>query len=394
MLFKNGTKIVEAESIYKQLVPLCSETLKAGHITLIKSAGMDNSIMDILKRAGYKVAVIEPAKNVMFSYNSVKALILQEESRLVVAIGEDYIMDCAKVLAATNNVQLILIPLDFSALCAMQKRAEFFSDEEGLLSYNPQEPPIVLLCRDYLLSQSSKKLSQGLGYIMAYLVWAFDTLYECIIHNKGINPKITALIRKIITVFSDLNTLELATSIEVILKTAIEISETVSDFEIGSATAILFGWLISLYKKEKVSYNNYTFLASFLIIETYRKINLLDNVLLPPDRNVSLQALNKNCGFDYREQLRQAKIGYAEDYNRRCYVSKDYIEELQTLLKGDWLYSAAKYYRRLQGSSGYNMRKIICSEDMLMLMALAGEECGGYPLLKHIKISGLLERYL
>ncbi|NCA67190.1 MAG: iron-containing alcohol dehydrogenase [Clostridia bacterium] len=392
-IFNDGTKVVECESIFEQLIPQCGEALKAGHISVVKGASTGDNAIELLRKAGYKVTVIEVDKKSLFSYNTVAAKILGEESRLVVGIGEDYVMDSAKVIASSANVPLILVPITFSGLCALQRRAEFFCDG-SLISYYLSNPAIVLLCKDFWAGQKAKEFSQGLGYMLSYLVWTVDALYEGIIHNKGINAKTLQLLRYLVKCFGKLNSLENCNNADVVIKAAIEISALVSELEVKSISAFSLAWFISLYKKEKISYNNYTFIAAYAILQLYCNTPDMPDMLLPADRDRALRELEKCCGLDYSEELRQTKIGYAEDYNRRCFVTQDYREELQNLIRGEWLKNCARYYRRLQGSSGYSMCKIISGEELLKLLSLSGEACGGYPLLKHIKLTGLLERYL
>ncbi len=392
-IISDGTKIIECDALWAQLVPQCSDIAKAGHVTLVKGADSDCGASELLKKAGYSVSVIELDSKVLFAYNAVAAKIVKEESRLVVGIGADYVMDSAKVIAGNADLPLLLVPSVFSALCAFQKRAEFFS-ENALVAYYMANPAVVLVCKDVLKCQKASEQAVGLGYILAYIVAAVDHIYEGVIHNRGLSAKALRLIKSLISVLAGMNTMETVENGDIIAKSAIEIAEFASESSSSSSSAFCLAWYISLYKREKISYNSYSFIAAYVILELYRKISNIDNMLLPADRDLALRELQKHCGIDYSQELKQSKIGYAEDYNRRSYITADYLGEFKQLLSGDWLANAAKCYRRLIGNSGYNINKIITSDMLLRLLSLSGESCGGYPLLKHIKLSGLLERYI
>lgn len=391
-VLKDGTKIIESKCFREQFVPTVGEMLKAGHITVVKDAQTSIDAAEVLTKAGYRCSVIEINSGALFDYNSVAVKLVKEESRLVIGIGGINCSESAKVIAGTADLPLLLIPTSLAALCCMQKKADFFN-KDTIVSYISAKSATVLFCYDIFLDRRAD-IPAGLGYMLSYFVWAFDTLYEGLLHNKGMNVILIKLIESIQNSFKKFNNAEAADYVELILKSAIDISTAYAEVGQGSSAAISLAWFISLYKKRETAYTEYSFIAAYMIIELYLAAPCELNMLLPTDRDITFAEIEKCCGLSYRRELRETKIGYAEDYNRRNFVTADYLEELKSIFRGDYLTIAAKCYRRCVGNCGYNMRKIINSDELLRLAALSAEASDGYPLIKHLKLSGILDRYI
>lgn len=393
MLNKEKISIIECKDYREQLIPKISELIKAGHILVIKNENRNGEVVQLLKKAGYSVDVIEIKAEILFDYNSVCALNAKEQCRLVLAIGDIDCTESAKVVAAEQKIDLIIIPDSFSALVSFNKKSDFFLNN-AIISYYSDSAPKVLIFEDLLLSQKGKDISVGLGYLLAHLVWAVDNIYEDVIHNKGINKRLANYVYYIKEIFGKLNGADKTDSVKLILASTIETVNIVTELNRNNFTAICLAWAILLYKKQKIAYTNYNFIAAYSILELYRNVPYMANMLMPPTREKAFIELQKCCGLDYANMLRQTKIGYYDDFRRRDFITADYLDEFKALLKGDWLKNAAKQYRRLYGNSGFGINKIINSDEITKLLALSSEMTQGYPLLKHINLTGLLERYL
>ena len=384
-------RIIECNCLKEQLIPTISELLKAGHITLVKDVFARIDAAEIITKAGYPCTVLEINKGALFDYNAVASKLVKEESRLVVAIGGLDCIESGKVIAGIAGLPLLMIPTSFNALCCLWKRAEFFCCDT-LVTYNYQGSAAVLFGYD-ILSDKRADIPAAMGFLLAYLVLAFDMLYEGLLHNKGIDNDLQRLIGAIKNALIKLTKAESAEVSEIVIATAADIARTLFErARLGTANSL--AWFISLYKRRESAYTDYSFIAAYTVIKLYLAAPSGLNMLLPTDRDMTFLEIEKRCGLSYRQELRAAKIGYAKDYNRRDFVTADYLAELKALLLGDYLTIAARRYRRHVGSCGYNMHKLINCGELLRLAALSSEAAEGYPLIKHLKLSGILDRYI
>ncbi len=391
-VLKDGTKIIESKCFRDQFVPTVGEMLKAGHITVVKDslAGIDAA--EIITKAGYCCSVIEISAGALFDYNAIAAKLVREDTRLVIGIGGIECIESVKVIAGIAALPLLMVPTSFNALACLQKRADFFCTDT-FVTYYVAKGATVLICYD-ILKDKKADIPSGMGYLLAHLVLSFDTLYEGLLHNKGMNNSLIMLIGLIKEAFCALAKAEPAELSEIIIRTSVEIASVIAESGQGSSASNSLAWFISLYKRRETAYTEYSFIAAYTILKLYLAAPELSNMLLPASRDTSFIEIEKCCGLSYRRELRETKIGYAEDYSRRDFVTADYLEELKALIRGDYLESAARCYRRLVGSCGYNMRKIVTSDELIKLLSLSSEAADGYPLIKHLKLSGILERYI
>ena len=85
---------------------------------------------------------------------------------------------------------------------------------------------------------------------------------------------------------------------------------------------------------------------------------------------------------------------YAEDYDKRWRLTAEYREDFSEAMGESSipLSLLSRLYRRTP--EGTPASPPLSASDLLMLLSLTGEAVSGYPLIKHIKMTGLIEPLL
>ncbi len=385
---RNGVKTVRVDSV-SELGNTAKQLLSAGRVALFSDGGRYACrAEDVLKAAGYAVDVYPVNRKSVYAYKELTAKELPEDCRLAVAVGEEPTLACAKVVAGRRALPLLAVPVSVGGLSALFPSALFYGDGE-LVGFRSVSTVTVLLCEDALGESRPSALAEGLGLCLCGLVSVFDCGYENLISGRldkaGVAfcdfERLSEKLSGVITLDKEL--------FKLLCTTAEELAD--GGYRIFSGVGFDFSWLISLYKRQRLSYNESYFTAAYTLLTLYSASFAADTtVLMPPDRLATFSELERTCGITYGGSAANAKT-YAEDYRRRCFVTADYKKELTALLNKVQLSELSVAYRRLHGSSGFGLRGQTDFDELIRLMHLSGENCVGYPLLKHLYTVGFTD---
>ena len=301
----------------------------------------------------------------------------------VVGVGGARAIEAAKSTRVGSRVPKILFPTDLSALCGWDDRT--FLDLKSDVMMIGSEGNLVLFDRKILSGGGRERA--GIGYLVASLVEEIDAVYEGLILS-GENP--AAPLRRIkerAEHLGDLREDGLAESLtEVAIngtnEPAVPLSESVHLLAMLSA------------RKCGGHYADHLFASAYALIRLYA--TYLGDLPLehcpPPDRAENAALLKRTCALSANEILKRGKT-YADDYDKRAHITAEYREDFLECLSESVLPLSllSRLYRRAPATEA---SKSPTATELLALLSLTGEAVSGYPLLKHIKMTGVLEPLL
>ena len=387
-ILNNGVTVQTSEDFF-DFISGIKKILSFGKILFIHGGGKEaSSAKDELIKAGYVIEEGVFSQGDIYDFSKLKKRTFCEDCRLVVSVGDLYALSIAQVYASRQSLRHFAIPTTVCGLFALFPQSMYF-DTDNIVRFH-STASVIVFCVDSILKESRpKSIAIALGQTLCAMVSLFDKGYEFLIQGREGKARecfsAFSAIKELLTKdFDSLYYFQPLFDATMILANASYSPYLGSGFNLS--------WLISLYKNHKVSYNENCFLAGYSIFVLYLKCLPIDSsVAFPPDLLMDIKELEITCGISASQNLRSAKTDYAIDYLRREFITKDYCPELSELLSGDWLSSLAKTYRRLLGSCGYGLKKSLYTETLFNLINLCGHFCDGYPLLKHLKLSGLTD---
>ena len=387
-ILNNGV-ILQKESEFFEFVSKVKKLLSYGKILLIHEDGKEGkSAKEALQKAGYVLEEGIFTKGDIFDFSKLKEKSFSEDCRLVISVGEDYILSIAQLYASRYSVHHFAIPTTLCGLFSAIPYSTFF-DTDNLIRFHSTATTTVFLAEESLKERKPREVAYALGQTLCGMLSLFDKGYEFLILGREKKAEeyfsaflaIKELLEKNFTPFSFFQPL---------YESAIILANFVFSPYLG--TGFNLSWLISLYKNHKVSYNENCFLAGYTVFQIYQSCLPIDGgCAMPPDTVMDIKEIEITCGISATQNLRETKSDYANDYLRREFITKDYCPELLNMLKGEWLDSLAKSYRRLMGSCGFGLKKNIYIDQLFNLTNLCGQFVDGYPLLKHLKLSGITD---
>lgn len=309
---------------------------------------------------------------------------LPENLMAIAGVGGAAQIEAAKAVRAGRSLPRILFPLDLSALSAADDRI-FFGTKGDLLSLRSEGQHTILAPEILSLSGETRA---GLGYLLARLVEKADEAFEGVILEGKIPAPTLREIKQAATLFSNLREENAAADLTEI---AIDWQKRgVLDASHEAGAPFVLAMLAA--KQTGGAYPDYLFPASYALLRLYESY-LADFPLEhcpPPDREQNVLLLAKRCGMSTRA-LRLRGKPYAEGYEERSRRAAEYREDFAELFSKQNLPLAAltRVYRRAK--KGQAESRSLDAGELLSLLSLTGEAVSGYPLLKHIKMTGLIE---
>ena len=301
----------------------------------------------------------------------------------VVGVGGCRPIEAAKAARLPSAIPKILFPTEFSALSASDERV-FLGTKSDLPSGRSTGH---LLFLDPTMIASSP-LRPGLGHLAAHFVEEADGIYENLI-LKGENP--AGALRALKEKARVLASVREENAAEDLSKAALSMLKSRIDAPRADSAHTL---ALLAAKKLGGVFPDYLFPAAYALLRLY--VTYLSSLPLehcpPPDRAENLRILNAKCGLS-TSLLHRRQKAYAEDYDKRWRLTAEYREDfLETVGEEAMPLSAlSRLYRRAPQEKTSSS---LSASDLLMLLSLTGEAVSGYPLIKHIKMTGLIEPLL
>ncbi|MBP5405453.1 MAG: hypothetical protein J6Y74_05905 [Clostridia bacterium] len=303
------------------------------------------------------------------------------EGNFVAAVGVGGLSEteAAKVFSALRNVPTVLFPTELSALSALRKEASLSTPTQ--LIALPAEDCIVLADRS--LGASGKGIKAGLGHLLSCAAEVLDGAYEAQMRGAG---DLSAVRRIFEEAFSSWR--GSAPLSERIVEASLRLAELAEDLPVLRSAATL-AFLAA--KSAGGSYAEHLFPAAYALLSLYRAY-LSDFPLehsLPPDRAENALLIEERCRLSASAHFAQELPLFAEGYLARQRLTGEYREEVKEAIAAIPLAELCRAYRRApeEGSA-------ITADRLLEALSLTGEQISGYALIKHIKLTGLLEPLL
>lgn len=327
---------------------------------------------------GLKVTRRPPARSDASTFEP-----LPEGVLAVVGAGGGAAMDAAKGVNA-RGIPKLLFPTDLTALCALSDRVARESVAD--LSIRPSDGHTVLY--DKALLGESDGVRAGLGYLLASLTERIDAAFEGLLLSHEIPASSLRKIKRNAALLSVIQEEDAAVGVAESAPALLA-----EDGSPRSSSAYLFALLAA--RKHGGHYSEYLFCAAYALLKLYRAYlsDLPLEVAPPPDRAKNLTLLAENCKLA-PSMISAKQQSYAIGYEERMHRTAEYREDFLECMTEEVLPLAplSRLYRRTPPAA--RGEKPLGAEELLSLLSLTGEGVSGYPLLKHVKMTGLLEPLL
>jgi len=378
-----GISVVCVEEGLRSLVKEVKKTVKAGRVILFAKEGREgDDALAAFSHEGFKV----DRREVKDAFLMRRSFAKEEECRqaAIIGVGGRVETEAAKEYAAFGQNPVYLYPTDLSALSAFQAGVDYRTVKQLFFV----ETFAFCVVYDRSLKESREGLRSGLGSLFARMIECMDGAYDELMRKKRDPAATLSYLRKVSAEWKNIPTEEV--SARVLSSARCLSSEEGNKLPfVKSATTLSF---LAAAKKGG-RYDDYLFPAAYALFSLYR-FYLSDYPLEhcpPPDRVENAARIEKMAGLDAHSHLLLAER-YADVFSERGQLTGEYREDFLSFLAEDFpLAELCKAYRRAPGSKDVES---LCTEELLELLSLTGEEVSGYALVKHIKQTGLLEPLL
>ena len=373
--YADFAEIVRAEA-HGGRVLLLTEEGKAGDDVAAAFAG-----------AGLPLTRRNVTEGVITDYATLSRSDLPEGIMAAVGAGGAAAIAAAKGIRLARNLPRLLIPLDLSALSAVDDRA-FFGTKGDLLSLRCEDARVLY---DPALVAKGGRVREGLGQLVALWIELFDAAYEALLEGEVCpSGALDALVKAGTRLYSIREATAAQDVAAVLLAWVRE-----GAFRALPLTGTAHVLALLAAKTSGGKPTDFLYPAAYTLAKLYARYlgDLPLEHAAPPDRARNAELLEKRCGVGASPLLARAK-GYADDYERRARLTAEYREDFAEVLFERALPLAAlsRVYRRTR--KGEDESPLPSPTALLTLLSLTGEAVSGYPLLRHIKTTGLLEPLL
>ena len=299
------------------------------------------------------------------------------------AVGGVMPIEAMKAAHIPAVIPKILFPTDSSALSAADDRVYFGTTED--LPTTLSAGHSVLLDPEIL---SAAPLRPTLGYLLALVAEEADGAYEDLILRKESPAIALRALKEKAAMLSSIAEEDAPTQTVNTLLTLLKSSE-----HSPRSTSVHTLALLAARKTGGV-FGDYLFPAGYALLALYAAY--LGSIPLehcpPPDRVENLRLLHSKCGVE-PSLFSKRQRGYADGYDDRWHITAEYREDfLEIVTHAIPLSHLSRLYRRARHEK--ESSPPLTASDLLLLLSLTGEAVSGYPLIKHIKMTGLIEPLL
>ncbi len=298
-----------------------------------------------------------------------------------VAVGGVTPIEAAKAARLPSAIPKILFPTQSAALSAADDRS--YLSTKGSLPVGRSMGHVTLLDPALLAASPLRPL---LGYIAATLLEEADEAYEKLLLEKESPAQALRTLKEKAALLTDVREENASADAVNAALTLLKLSP--------SATGVGSAHTLSLLaaKCKAGSFPDYLFPAAYALLILYQ--GYLGALPLehcpPPDRAENLRLLGAKCGME-PSLLSPSQKPYAEGYDDRWRLTAEYREDFLEALRAIPLSHLSRLYRR---AAKEDASPALTASELLTLLSLTGEAISGYPLIKHIKMTGLIEPFL
>lgn len=357
---------------------------------IAKECDFSREYMRRLRRAGISARIFAPTRVAEETER-----IDTEQSRLLVALGGEEEIDCAKYLAALKSLPVFVVAASPAAANAYSLSATV--EQNGVLvKKTAAAPEGVAVAAEFM---DSSHLPAAFGGICACVLSALDAdIYARVTGarpdeqtvNKALDIAYKALDEVKARFRDDPELLPIICDLSI---EASRITKSGAADDCARCAAALFKY----EGRECRPFGELKFLFGAVLVNSYRELTVASSSFVPPpDNNRRAEILGEYLGWDDFVSARAAvsKLG---DIPLASYRLKEYSEELKSEI-GDacaLFDESRKYFRRLYRDDGFSLGGYLDPSDFRTVLALAPDTFGdGKNALAVMRDLGLLERYL
>ncbi len=298
-----------------------------------------------------------------------------------VAVGGPTVMEAAKAAHLPSAIPKLLFPTTFAALCG--------ADERVFIGTKADLPRCRSTGHDVLIDPktiAASPLRPGLGFLIANITEQADAAYERLILSGESPASALRLLKEKAALLLEIREENAAEDTVSAALKLIKTSEELSD------SAHMLALLAE--RRTGGNFTDHLFPAAYALLRLYA--GYLGSLPLehcpPPDRDENLRLLQVKCGVNPSLLWKRQKT-YAEGYDNRWRLTAEYREDFAEAIgeKAVPLSLLSRLYRRAPEEKTCPQLSAI---ELLLLLSLTGEAVSGYPLIKHVKMTGLLEPLL
>jgi len=381
--YSDRIRIATTEDGFRRLAEEVKETAHGGKVLLFaKEDRAGKEAATALTTAGVPV-IKQSLEEGGVSIDLLLSKEYPESILAVVGVGGAAEMQAAKSVRIGRVLPRILFPTDLSALNALDERS-FFSTKGDVLTFTT-EGHAVLLDKKMLTSG----VREGVGWVLARLIEIADGGYQGLIEEGKSPTDALTLFREGCALLQGVREEDAA---ERLMQTALLLQDRIREKALTlSDSAHILSFLIE--KRVGGSAVSYLFAAAYSLLCLYARYlgDLPLEHAVPPDPVKNEEKLRDLSGIG---SLTFSEMPlYADLYAERFRLTAEYREDFSECFSDSFLPLSAlcRVYRR---KGGGKEGVAPSANELLALLSLTGELVSGYPLIKHIKMSGILEPLL
>ena len=381
-------EIKEVEEGFESLGKEVKKAAGGGKLILFAEEGRNGEdAAAALGVEGFRVIKTLVDKDSFSHYSLLNEKSYPECVSAVVGVGSAAAMACAKAFRKSHFLACVLFPTDLSALNALKEETSFWTTS-GLACFRAQERTVLLDKKTICSSPASS----GIGLFLSRFVSIFDGAYEALI-KKGASPAASlAALRECAAEIMDATEEDAA---EKIYRAILSLEKTAREKNLPeSPSSETLAALLS--RETDRGYPEELFAAAYSLLRLYSfylSSIPLDRAI-PPDRTKNIEILESECGVSSSALLAREDQTFAEGAENRLFLTAEYKEDFLSVLKESVfpLSALCRAFRRLAKQEGAG--ESLSADRILTLVSLTGELVSGYPLIKQIKTTGLVEPLL
>lgn len=376
-------EIVRSEEGFKSLAKEVKKRARGGKILLFAREDREGEdAVAALASEGFSVVRQEADPAFLMGHVPERDRKYPEGSFVAAAgVGGPEETEAAKVFSTLRNLPTFLFPTDLSALSAFREEV-LLSTPFQLVSLRAED---CVVLADRSLSASDKKIRAGLGHLLSYAAEVLDGAYEALLRGEEDIASVERIFKETFASWRGDAPLS-----ERIVEATLTLAERAADRPVLRSAATL-SFLAA--KMAGGAYIDHLFPAAYALLSLYRAY-LSDFPLehcLPPDRAQNVLLLEEKCRLSASAHFKEDLSFYAEKYLSRQRLTGEYREDVKEAISALPLAELCRAYRRAPEEKA---SPVLTADRLLEALSLTGEQISGYALIKHIKLTGILEPLL
>ena len=377
--------------VYADLLQAISKVLVSGHLLCLRDEDIDGRVFDPIKKSGgYRVS-----EDSILPYQNSYLEEIEDDVRLVVAVGGATLINICKQIAYEINAKLVVLPIYAYRDC-IDSTSRVLRDGR-LESQRGKIPDMVVVDYDVIALSGLEYLMGAYGGLAGELAILNDYIYRGMRDGKYC-PHIVKAVRSAIVPSIKAIRLNIGLSSQ-IADASLRVSMLMSMLYSRDSGAIqlvdtLYAYLSGKTSDVRVYGENILYTSSIVgkLYESYLRGGEL-KLTIPPNRGDDAEKMRRLLGVEEHKALLNAR-GYEIDIDKASYIMNIIRSKLypQIQVNNMMIGVIRRVLFDAYPDKGYFMRNYIGTIETFKLLALAPEYMRGDTMLTYIKDTGVLEK--